>query len=79
MKRGIGIGLSTADALAGALGGRLFVNSSENEGSSSFFKTEIKFKVKLTNARFASNYAEDLLNTRKQRETLFLSDQGNNL
>lgn len=73
MKRGIGIGLSTADALAGALGGRLFVNSSENEGSS-FFKTEVKFKVKLTNARFASNYAEDLLNTRKQRETLFLSD-----
>lgn len=56
--------MSTADALAGALGGRLYVNSSEFEGSK-LYRTEVKFKIKLTNERFAGSYADDLLVTRK--------------
>lgn len=60
MKQGIGIGLSTADALAGALGGRLYVNSSELEVSK-LYRTEVKFKIKLTSERFAGTYADDLL------------------
>ena len=59
MKQGIGIG-STADALAGALGGRLYVNSSELEVSK-LYRTEVKFKIKLTSERFAGTYADDLL------------------
>ena len=67
MTKGIGIGLSTADALAGAIGGRLIVNSIYTEASG-LFRTEVKFKVKLTNARFQSSYASDLLIQRKLLE-----------
>ncbi len=67
MQQGIGIGLSTADSLASALGGRVFVTSSEHLGR--LFKTEVKFRIKLTNERFKSSYADDLINLRKVRES----------
>jgi len=48
MKQGIGIGLSTADALAGALGGRVHVTSTE-QIPDRLYCTEVTFKIKLTN------------------------------
>lgn len=48
MHQGIGIGLSTADSLAGALGGRVFVTSAHHIDN--VFKTDVKFKIKVTSA-----------------------------
>lgn len=58
--KGIGIGLSTADSLAGALGGRVFVTSSQYLGNQ--YRTEVLFKIKLTNVMFLNSYAADLGN-----------------
>ena len=66
MHQGIGIGLSTADSLAGALGGRVLVNSVEHSGN--MFKTDVNFKIKVTSAQHKNSYGEDLLNARKKRE-----------
>ena len=63
MHQGIGIGLSTADSLAGALGGRVFVNSGQHEGN--VFRTCVNFKIKVTSAQHKHSYGDDLLNVRK--------------
>jgi len=49
MNQGIGIGLSTADSLAGALGGRVLVTS-EHHIDNNVFKTDVKFNIKVTSA-----------------------------
>ena len=48
MHQGIGIGLSTADSLAGALGGRVFVTSAHHIDN--VFRTDVKFNIKVTSA-----------------------------
>jgi len=46
MHQGVGIGLSTADSLASALGGRISVISTAYQEN--MFRTEAKFKIKPT-------------------------------
>lgn len=73
MKQGIGIGLSTADALAGALGGRVYVTSTE-QIPDRLYRTEVTFKIKLTNQQQADSYGDDLSNLRKLKEIQQLNE-----
>ena len=67
MQQGIGIGLSTADSLANSLGGRVFVSSTQFLGE--VYRTEVMFKIKVTNFRFKNAYQEDLKLIRKNKES----------